>query len=142
MRALSMLLVPLALLGCGARDIPALPPAPPPAHVQDSVALIADTFWEWTLRDSPEDATADGDHRFDDRLTDLSPAAFARREAEAKELQRRLDALGALEGEDAITADVLRLELSATIDGARLHLERIDVDSMDGPQVGFPRRMA
>src|SRR5688572_12280186 len=35
-------------------------------------ALFAED-WQWRLRDQPERATVLGDHRYGDRLTDLSP---------------------------------------------------------------------
>src|SRR4051812_47775735 len=108
----------------------------------DSVTAVASDFWEWQLRENPEDATSVGDHRYDDRLTDLSAEGFSRRAKAARALERRLDDLGTLSTEDAITADVLRLQLSETIGAERLHLERIAVDQMDGPQVSFPRLMA
>ncbi len=109
---------------------------------EDSVGAIAADLWEWQLREFPEDATSLGDHRFDDRLTELSADAHARRGKAARELARRLDALGALDGEDAITADVLRLQLSEQIDADRLRLEQLAIDQMDGPQVSFPRQLA
>ena len=109
---------------------------------EDSIGAVAADFWEWQLRENPEDATALGDHRFDDRLTDLSAEAYARRGEAARELSRRLDALGALTGENAITADVLRLQLAETVDAERLHLEQIALNQIDGPQVSFPRQIA
>src|SRR5262245_45607378 len=35
--------------------------------------------WQWRLRDQPEWATVLGDHRYGDRLRDLSPEAIAGR---------------------------------------------------------------
>src|SRR5687767_1991558 len=40
---------------------------------------LAKAFIEDYLRANPESATQLGDHRFDDRLTDYSPTAIARR---------------------------------------------------------------
>ncbi|HSC97896.1 MAG TPA: hypothetical protein VLI21_03260, partial [Casimicrobiaceae bacterium] len=40
---------------------------------------LFDEYWAWTKRESPEFATLLGDDRYNDRLTDLSPAAIARR---------------------------------------------------------------
>ena len=37
--------------------------------------------WERSLRESPEMASAEGDHRYDDRWTDYGPQAIAAREA-------------------------------------------------------------
>jgi uncharacterized protein (DUF885 family) len=134
-----LLLCVSVLMGCGAREV-IMPMRA--SFVRDTVNAVAEDFWEWQLHENPEDATSQGDHRFDDRLTDLSPAAFARRAAKAEELGRRLDAIGPTGGEDAITTDVLRLQLDQVVESARLHTERLAIDQLDGPQSGFPRLMA
>src|SRR5882757_2210142 len=46
------------------------------------------------LRSRPERATELGDHRFDDQLTDYSPAAL---KARAESLQRQIAALAAID---------------------------------------------
>lgn len=115
---------------------------PMAASGPDSVGAVAADFWEWQLREHPESATALGDRRYDERLTDLSADGFARRAFDAHELVRRLDALGPLSGEDEITADLLRSHLAETIDVQRLRLPEIAVDPVDGPHVSFPRLMA
>src|SRR5882757_5839717 len=46
------------------------------------------------LRSRPERATELGDHRFDDKLTDYSPAAL---KARAESLQRQIAALAAID---------------------------------------------
>src|SRR5437762_14371094 len=38
---------------------------------------LLDAEWEWRLAQFPERATTIGEHRYDDRLTDRSPAAVA-----------------------------------------------------------------
>src|SRR5881392_2112360 len=40
---------------------------------------LLDAEWEWRLAQFPERATTIGEHRYDDRLTDRSPAAVAGR---------------------------------------------------------------
>jgi len=108
----------------------------------DSVGALAADFWEWQLRENPEAATALGDRRYDERLTDLSAGGFARRASDAHEMVRRLDALGPLSGEEQITADLLRRHLNETIDIQRLRLPEIAVDPVEGPHVAFPHLMA
>jgi len=51
---------------------------------------LFDSEWERGLRESPENASYQGDHRFDDRWSDMGPEAIARREAADR------DALAAL----------------------------------------------
>ncbi|HEY5801153.1 MAG TPA: DUF885 domain-containing protein, partial [Burkholderiaceae bacterium] len=52
-------------------------------------ALLND-HWEWTRREFPEASTAQGDHRYNDRLTDLSPEAVAKRKQKQAEFYARL----------------------------------------------------
>jgi uncharacterized protein (DUF885 family) len=55
-------------------------------------ALFAD-HWEQTAHDHPEWATWRGDHRFDDRLTDASPAARDARDARERDWLARAQAI-------------------------------------------------
>ena len=61
-------------------------PAAQGADGKDTAAAQAlhrllDDEWEWRLAQFPERATYVGDHRYDDRVTDRSPAAIAARRA-------------------------------------------------------------
>ncbi len=58
----------------------AAPPALAAGASERLHALLAE-YWEQTARDQPEWATWRGDHRFDDRLTDASPAERDARDA-------------------------------------------------------------
>ena len=76
---------------------PALPavPAPPrlpaprrrPRRPTRSRALFA-AEWEYAMREWPDLASRLGDHRFDDRWPDVSPAGYERRAAHDRELLR------------------------------------------------------
>src|SRR5690606_36347642 len=71
--------------------------AAPTATAADAAAALHRLFdadWERDLREVPENAAQHGDRRFDDRWTDMSLAAIARREAaerEVLEALRRID---------------------------------------------------
>jgi len=54
------------------------------AEKDDRFQKLAADYIEQTLQTHPEEATALGDHRFDDRLTDYSPEARAKELAAAK----------------------------------------------------------
>lgn len=71
-------LTAMTVMPATAADAVAPPAATPAASALQR--LLADE-WERQLRESPESATHSGDNRFDDRWTDLSPAAIAAREA-------------------------------------------------------------
>ncbi|WP_158277445.1 DUF885 domain-containing protein [Opitutus sp. ER46] len=78
---------------------------------------LARTCIEDYLTTSPEAATALGDHRFDDRLTDYSPEA---RERQVASLQQHLAALAqidaaGLNAANRIDAQILRVNLEAQL---------------------------
>lgn len=69
------------------------------------------------LQARPETATQLGDHRFDDRLTDYSPAALAARETSLRKQLAALEQIdaAALTGPNRTDAEILRLELESML---------------------------
>src|SRR4051812_44404872 len=71
-------------------------------------------------------ATSVGDHRFDEKLDDLSPAAVAALTATMRGLREELDRVVAeeLQGEDALSYEILREQLrdAAEADACRMEL--------------------
>jgi uncharacterized protein (DUF885 family) len=65
-------------------------------------------YWSQTARDYPEWATWRGDHRFDDRLTDATPAARDARDARERDWLARARAIDrdALTAVDRVSLDV------------------------------------
>ncbi|MGH9135953.1 MAG: DUF885 domain-containing protein [Acidimicrobiales bacterium] len=84
----------------------------------DTVRQLADEFWEAQLEASPTYATFIGDHRYDDRIEDISAEAEARWRARWSSLRDRIEAVdrAALEPADQVTAGLLDAELSRLID--------------------------
>jgi uncharacterized protein (DUF885 family) len=116
---------------------------------QDTLAALADEYWQAWLAAHPRGATIIGDHRFDDRIEDLTAAAEEADKARAVELLGRLDALDAagLDERASVTRALLRAELVRDIDLARARLTELASDQMDGvhaqllmeaPQVNAP----
>jgi uncharacterized protein (DUF885 family) len=103
-------------------------------------ALFAED-WQWRLRDQPEWATVLGDHRYDDRLTDLSAEAIVGRRDHARDMLRRLSAIdrGQLAGQDVLSYDVFHFEQQLAVDAARFPLEAMMLDQLDGPQLALGR---
>lgn len=100
---------------------------------------IAEAWSELRARGSPERATAEGDHRFDDRLTDWSAAGRAARLGEVRALERELAAQPSSGG---LAGAVLAAELAgerALLEGGG---ERFLLDPEAGPQRGFLELMA
>ena len=88
---------------------------PAPAAQARSPAAVAlhglfDAEWERGLRESPENAAYHGDRRYDDRWSDVSPEAIARREAADREA---LAALGRIDRAALSPADQLNYDTFA-----------------------------
>jgi uncharacterized protein (DUF885 family) len=84
--------------------------------------MVADRFWAAHLEYSPTEATLHGDHRYDDRLEDISVDGEARERATWLELRAAVDAIDTadLDAAGRITWELLRTELIQ-------HVEAIDV---------------
>src|SRR5215216_2809977 len=101
----------------------------------ETLRQLADEYWEGVLRRSPILATFFGDYRYNDRLPDIGPDGRAEEEAALRNVAQRLDALEPQqkELEDRITAHMLRLSVNSGLDAARLRLDELAVDQMEGP---------
>ncbi|HEX9276513.1 MAG TPA: DUF885 domain-containing protein [Casimicrobiaceae bacterium] len=108
---------------------------------------LFDAYSEWQLRELPGYATAVGDHRYDDRLTDFSEAAIAGRNAFVVDLARQLQGIdrNALVDQDRVSFDMLatvvdfdlgRFAVFSEPDAARADLW-LSVNQFNGPQIGF-----
>src|SRR5262245_16983066 len=54
---------------------------------------LAHEYYEWRDADSPVNTSAQGGHRYDDRLTDYSPQAVSARRAHISELLNKVKAI-------------------------------------------------
>ncbi|HMM67043.1 MAG TPA: DUF885 domain-containing protein [Dokdonella sp.] len=93
---------------------------PPAGDKAPSAALHAlfDSEWERGLVESPENASYNGDPRFNDRWSDLSLAAIKRREAEDRDALAKLHALdrGALSAADQLNYDTFEWLLQKSVE--------------------------
>lgn len=100
---------------------------------------IADEYWEAVLEASPTYATFVGDHRYDDRLDDLSEAEEAAYVARIGGIVQRVADLdeGSLSAADRVTRGLLEAE----VDNARVRHEHrmaeLASDQMTGPHTGL-----
>ncbi len=121
---------------------PAATVAPPEqaASPSERLADLVARYWQWRLEKSPEMGTSIGDHRRDDRLSDISDAGRQSAAADARAFREELHAIDrtALAGQDLITWEVLDLALERTMESVRLGLHLWDVDQMFGPHLSFP----
>ena len=112
-----------------AADAPPRPPSRPSSTRQ----------WEFRLAEDPLFATNAGDHRYGDRLPSMTPADFARREAFARSMLRRLEAVDAatLSTPDRVSRDMLVRELTHEIAGYEFGTYRIPLNADSGFQTDF-----
>ena len=131
------------------------------AHPTQAVApaealhQLLDAEWEWELVQSPEHATALGDHRYDDQVTDRSPQAIALRRAHHVNLLaavRHIDR-DKLAGEDRISRDILEFNADLAVQGDGLYRgvaagrdlpfsaddSPFFMNQMSGPQLSLPQ---
>jgi uncharacterized protein (DUF885 family) len=130
----------LALAAHGPAHAASESPSPEAARFHE----LLDADWAWQMKEFPEYASRTGDHRYDDRLTDKSPEAIARREAHERDWLASLRQLHrtALEGEDRISYDFALLEAQRDVDTQRYPALKTRVfTAMDGVQLWFPEMM-
>lgn len=84
--------------------------APALAKPDPTLARLLDADWRFQLSEHPTWATSLGEHRYDDRLTDYSPAALARRKRQVHQLERALRRIDRrrLNENDRLSYDLLR----------------------------------
>ena len=80
-----------------------------------SLRSAADDFYEWQKREFPVFASDQGFHKYDDRLTDFSSSAIAKRRAYVHELLQRVRAtdISKWSKDDKIDAILFRAQLEA-----------------------------
>ena len=99
-----------------------------------------DSLWELQMERSPQSATYEGDRRFDDQLTDLSPEAELRYVQALEDLAATAQAIESDDlsptSQDTQALIILQAELAR----ARLacHMSWWSVDGLGGPQVDYP----
>lgn len=116
---------------------------------------LLDDEWSWRLSQFPERATSAGEHEYDDRVTDRSPAAIAARRAHHRE---RLAAIRSIDrakltGEDRLSWDFVEFNSEMDVSGDSLFRSAapgsdlpfstddspLDVNQMSGPQFDLPQ---
>ena len=109
-----------------------------PAGAEALDALARD-YWEAVLEEEPLFATQIGDHRYDDRLRDPSPAGRATWRARLEALVAREAALdeARLDPDARVTRSALREALRSDLAHLRTGIGDWTVDPLEGPQVEF-----
>src|SRR3569832_379413 len=94
---------------------------------------------EYELKNSPETATYQGDHRYDDQVSDLSINAFHARTEAIKGFLKRADAIDAskLDDQDQLNLKLLSRSLRDEVESAPLEPWTMMVSQFGGPHIGY-----
>jgi len=122
--------IPLLLSG-----LVALAPQPGRAATE-SMPKLCEEYWQGYLRANPTSATAIGDRRYDALLDDNSPAGIARETRHLEAILARVRAVApkTLAADDRLNRAALIEELENQLAVRSCHLERWNVDPLNGPQ--------
>ncbi|MEO6953437.1 MAG: DUF885 domain-containing protein [Polyangia bacterium] len=110
------------------------------ADVATGLHRFFDAEWAWDMEDAPENATLLGDRTKDARLSDLSPAAFARRRTHLAERLRRARSFDArkLGQADRLSLELFVATTQTAVDMSRFPLERLAITQQGGPHIDLP----
>ncbi len=101
--------------------------------------LFAD-YWNFQMERYPMWATYLGDHRFDDRIPDLSVEARGRERVALEGFLRRAIELaeqGKIGPADSLNADLFVREIKIELDDWQWHAELMPITQQSGPQIDF-----
>jgi len=100
---------------------------------------LAEDYWDTLLESSPTTATVLGDHRFDDRLEDLSDVAEADQLGRWRSILDRLGSIdpGGLDADDLVTRGQLAGEVGDAVAAIDRRLVELQSDQMTGFHVGL-----
>jgi uncharacterized protein (DUF885 family) len=112
-----------------------------PEH--ERLRRLFDLHWAYLLQEFPELATEVGAAGQNDRWTDVSPAAVARRKAE---LDLPLKALATIDraklgSEDALDYDLFKRRAEARLEGRRFPWELMPLNQLGGIQQSIPQML-
>jgi len=111
------------------------------AQENSDLKRLAHQYWELVLEHSPERATDIGDHRFDDRLDDLSLQADERFDTTLRSLRSEIEKIDAsdLKGDDPLTRDLLLRTIDdSLLTGPMLLGRYIPINPVEGPHLRLP----
>jgi uncharacterized protein (DUF885 family) len=103
------------------------------------LAAIAEEYWQTLMINEPLFATAIGDRRYDDTLSDITPEGRERIQKAFSLILGRVKQLSEpdLSTADRLTRTALLVEVESQLDYLSCHLEEWAVDPLEGPQVEF-----
>ncbi|MCB0724104.1 MAG: DUF885 domain-containing protein [Ignavibacteriae bacterium] len=107
----------------------------------DMLWKLFDDYQEYNMRTYPTWATYEGDHRFDDRLTDNSLAAITARYDSTRMFLAWLEEIpyDDLLDEDKLNYDLFKDGFDQSLDAQKFHFEYMPIGQQSGLHIGFPQ---
>jgi uncharacterized protein (DUF885 family) len=101
---------------------------------------LFDEEWQYALRTHPEWATMLGDPRYNDRLSDESPAFFQSDLEQTRKFMTRFEAIdpAGFSREDTLSRELMIRQLRQEIEGAQFKPWEMPVNQMDGLHLELP----
>ena len=115
------------------------------ATPQQQLNILFDSDWQWNMRNSPEFATAVGDNRYNDRLSDSSLAASLTANTHQEQMlaQARQIDRSKLSGQELLSYDLFIYEKKKNIDAAKFYPYNAEpISQLSGVQFDFPQLVA
>jgi uncharacterized protein (DUF885 family) len=102
---------------------------------------IFDDYEEYNRVSNPEGATYDGDHRFDDRLSDNSDSANTLYYEKVRYFFTRLNEINynTLTEDDRLNFDLFKRSLELTLEGEEFKYQYMPLGQQWGVHIGFPQ---
>ncbi len=134
--AVALLLIALSL-PAGGLVVPAH--AAPATTPSERLAALSDEYWQGLMKAAPTWATTLGDRRYDDRLSDISPAGDEAELARRRDVLARAQAIdpAGLSSTERVTRGLLIEECETYIATQLCKFEEWVVDPLNGPQTDF-----
>ncbi|MBZ0203108.1 MAG: DUF885 domain-containing protein [Ignavibacteria bacterium] len=114
------------------------------SEAQDANKQLWDLFSvydEYNLRSYPEGATYEGDHRFDDLLSDQSDYATIEGYAQTRTFLKDLLNIdyNSLSNENKLNYDLFKRSLDISLEGEKFHWHYTPIGQQGGIHIGFPQ---
>jgi uncharacterized protein (DUF885 family) len=102
---------------------------------------IFDDYEEYNLINNPEGATYDGDHRFDDKLSDNSDSSTVLYYGKVREFLNRINGIdySGLSEDDRLNYDLFKRSLLQTLEGEKFNYHYMPLGQQWGIHIGFPQ---
>jgi uncharacterized protein (DUF885 family) len=109
------------------------------ADNQKQLRALFDEEWEYELRQSPENATALGDNRYNDRLDDYSAEAQRADVAAKQKFLSRFEAIDSsgLSQPDTLSRELMIRNLKQDVEAAKFKSWEMPVNQMNGPHLSL-----